>query len=216
MPTLRRGSPLSTIVCVESICDIPTKWWGDAETNEEHAQVAVRHLMSALSDLRGVQYELVDYPDVIERQQRAPDFRYVCPNTGDITVVEYKRFVDPDDWEAAAHLRAGKRFRAKGAVRPLEHHGEQFGTVSVGDPRQELRTLRNFMIDMIRRGQLQACEADERILLVLDARRIFLEFVSDGDFSFSEAERDTVDHAFLLRPGAGGVTPSPSQIMQIW
>jgi hypothetical protein len=201
---------------VYEICDLPREWWGDAETDNQCARVAVDHLMSCLGRIRGLQYEFLDQPDQNSRRSRAPDYRYGCRATGDIVAVEYKRFVDPEQREAMSLLRQGRRFRPKGRMRPVEHEGEQFGSISIGEPNAEVRQLRDFIVQAIGYGQLQAVHANERILLILDARLVYLSFLTATDFSFAQSERDAIDHVFLLRPGSVGHEPTPSKILQVW
>jgi len=201
---------------VNEICDLPREWWGDAVTDEQHARVAADHLMSCLGRIRGLQYEFLDRPDQINRRSRASDYRYKCRATGEIVAVEYKRFVDPEQREAMSLLRQGRRLRPKGRMRPLEHEGEQYGSLSTGDANAEVRELRDFIVQAIGYGQLQAVDANERILLILDARLVYLSFLTDTNFSFARSERDAVDHVFLLRPGSGGHEPTPSKILPVW
>jgi hypothetical protein len=199
------------------ICDLPTPWWGNAKPGEEADGVAVGHLMSCLGQIRGVQYDLLDRPDHIDRNRSACDYRYSQPATGETVAVEFKRFVQPEMVEAMSLRRKGKRFGQRGRMRPLEHAGEQYGVMSKEfDPGDEVGELRGFIVKAVLRGQLQAVEADERLLLVLDTRLVYMDYATASNFSFNATERNAVDHAFLLRPGSRGTEDRPSKILQVW
>jgi hypothetical protein len=201
---------------VNELCDLPTQWWGNAR-KEEAPAVAADLLMSHLGQIRGVQYDLLDRPDQVDRQRKAPDYRYKCRNTGEIVVVEHKRFVKAEDWEASSHLEKGKRFGPKGGIKPMEHQGEQWGAMwGAYDPQAKLDALRTFIVDIIGRGQLQAAEAKERLLLIQDEQHVSRRSLMASEFSFTPRERDTIDHVFLLSTGSSGRKPAPSKIIQVW
>ena len=203
------------MVPVNELCDLPTEWWGHASP-EEATDVAVHLLMSHLGQIRGVQYGLLYRPDQINRRGKAPDYRCKCRETGEIVAVEYKRFVKPEDREAGSHLEKGKRFGPKGGVKPMERQGEQYGAIWADDAQAILGVLRNFIVDIIGRGQLQAAEASERLLLIQDEQYVSQRSVMTCEFSFTQRERDSIDHVFLLSPGSSGREPKPSKIFQIW
>lgn len=201
---------------MNELCDLPTQWWGHAK-KEEAAGVAVHLLMSCLGQIRGVQYGLLDRPDQVDRHRKAPDYRYKCRNSGEIVAVEHKRFVKPEDWEAASHLEKGKRFGPKGGVKPMEGRGEQYGAMQAAyDAQAILGVLRNFIVDIIGRGQLQAAEANERLLLIQDGQDVSRRSLMACEFSFTPRERDTIDHVFLLSPGSSDPKPEPSKIIRVW
>jgi hypothetical protein len=197
------------------LCALPRDWW-TAGLNQSTPKAACDILMSRLGLKREIDYTFLDRPEEENRNQRRADFRYVDKRAETIIAIEFCEFVHIAQREAASLRAAGRRFGPKAGMHPLESEGAQFGSVLIGDPDNEVRELREFIVGKISRRQLQLTEADERILLVLDTRRIYLEFVNSSNFSFAPAERDGIDHVFLVRPGAVGLELSPSKILQVW
>lgn len=185
---------------------LPAAWRGEQEE-------AVESLVWFLGRLTQRSYSFLDRPDESQRQKVAADYRYVCNDDGHLLAVEYKRFVKPEDQEAASHLAEGKRFREKGGVRPMERDGDQYGAISADDSRSDLAALRKLIVEAVGRGQLQNTEADERALLIEDRRYIPQELFSLSDLQIEVQERDGVDSAFVISAGSVG---EKSVVFKVW
>jgi hypothetical protein len=184
---------------MKKLCEFPDDW--RLVARDKRGLKAAGLLMMHMGCLRKTHFQLVDEPDKTERRRRAADFLYTEVGSGRTVAVEFTEFTNAAVEEASSLLKRGKKITARQGVRPIERAETQSGLVGpAGSYPQDLPLLEKFVAEKISKGQLQATDTDERILLVCDAtlmpERAFRRY--RYRCTLTPAERDEVDHTFVI------------------
>lgn len=182
------GGPVERQV-MRKVCKLPDGW--HLVSRDERGSEAAALLMKYLGSLENAKFRLVDEPDKTERRRRAADFLFQAEGPGRTVAVEFTEFTDEAVAEASALLRRGRRIAPREGVRPIESEGKQWGLM--GPARsypQHLPVLDKFVAEKIWKGQLQATDAGERILLFTTPRLCRRGRFSDIDIAAVSPERN--------------------------
>ena len=143
----------------------------------------LQYLLSYLQRSRSQSYQILERPDTITRNSVAPDFLVMEKPSGRRLAVEHTQLVSSDLQAAKARL-----LRAGAVIVP--------GTTV---EREAIASHLDEALDKkVKKGQLLAIEADERILLVHNHLIAPALSFLRASLNFPDRRVASVDHAYLI------------------
>lgn len=157
-----------------------------ANSEDDVVRSDIEYLIECLAELRNASFEIVDRPDIRERNLPQPDYLMRDKQTGDFIAIEHARFFESQE-------------KRRNEATRVKQFGIYYGFINLPNAEELGKRLSKFFDDKIGKGQFTKFANCERILLARNRwSGIRLDGFLKAGYYFNPQRKQDCNHFYLI------------------